>query len=469
MALATFKGGIHPYEGKELSMNAPIKELISHGEMVYPLSQGIGAPSQPAVAVGDRVLCGQIIAKAGGFVSANIVSSCSGTVKAIAPRLTQMGTMANSIIIDNDEQYETLEGINVPRDYMNMSKEEILEAVKSAGVVGLGGAGFPTHVKLAPKNADSIDYVIVNAAECEPYITADYRCMLEKSEMLVEGLKIMVKLFDNAKGVIAIEENKPEAIKKLKEMVKDEPKLEVVEMMTKYPQGGERNIINAITGRTLNSSMLPADVGCIVDNVDTVISVYLAVARNYPLMKRIVTVTGDAIANPGNFEVRVGTNMQQVVDAAGGFKVDPEKVIAGGPMMGFSVFSLDVPMTKTSSSIVAFVKDDVAASPVTACIRCGRCVNACPEHLVPQLMMKAAMDDDCARFDELSGTECVECGSCAYVCPAKRPLTQAFKNMRQKTNAWKREKAAKAKAEAEAKAAEEAAKAAGTEAKKEEK
>ena len=468
MALATFKGGVHPYEGKELSMDAPIKELIPHGEMVYPLSQGIGAPSQPAVAVGDRVLCGQTIATAGGFVSANIVSSCSGTVKAIAPRLTQGGSMANSIIIDNDDQYETLEGINVARDYSNFTKEEILGMVKAAGIVGLGGAGFPTHVKLAPKNPDAIDHVIVNAAECEPYITADYRCLLEKSEMLVEGLKIMVGLFDNAKGVIAIENNKPEAIKKLKELTANEPKIEVAQMRTKYPQGGERNIINAITGRTLNSSMLPADVGCIVDNVDTVISIYLAVARNYPLMKRIVTVSGDAIANPGNFEVRIGTNLQQLIEAAGGFKADPEKVISGGPMMGFAMFDLNVPMTKTNSAVTAFLKDEVAMNPVTACIRCGRCVAACPEHLVPQLLMKVSMDDDCEGFDALSGMECVECGSCAYVCPAKRPLTQAFKNMRQKTGAWKREMAAKPKAEAEAKAAAEAA-SAPAEAKKEEK
>ncbi len=458
MALATFKGGVHPYEGKELSMDAPIKELIPHGEMVYPLSQGIGAPSQPAVAVGDRVLCGQTIATAGGFISANIVSSCSGTVKAIAPRLTSGGSMANSIIIDNDDQYETLEGINVARDYSNFTKEEILGMVKAAGVVGLGGAGFPTHVKLAPKNPDAIDHVIVNAAECEPYITADYRCLLEKSEMLIEGLKIMLGLFDNAKGVIAIENNKPEAIKKLRELTAGEPRIEVVEMLTKYPQGGERNIINVITGRTLNSSMLPADVGCIVDNVDTVISIYLAVARNYPLMKRIVTVSGDAIANPGNYEVRIGTNLMQLIEAAGGFKSEPEKVIAGGSMMGFAMFDLNVPVTKTNSAVTAFLRDEVAMSPVTACIRCGRCVSACPEHLVPQLLMKAAMDDDCEGFDALSGMECVECGSCAYVCPAKRPLTQAFKNMRQKTGAWKRELAAKAKAEAEAKAAAEAKK-----------
>ncbi len=459
MGFATFKGGIHPYEGKELSMDRPVKELLPKGDVVYPVSQHIGAPASPIVAVGDRVLAGQTIAQAGGFVSSPIISAVSGTVKAIEPRRVPGGAMVNSIVITNDGQFEMVDGIGVDRDPQSLSKDEIKNIIRDSGIVGLGGAGFPTHVKLSPKDPNAIDYCIVNGAECEPYLTSDYRMMLEEPEKIVGGLKIMLQLFDNAKGVIGIESNKPEGIAKLQALVKDEPRIEVCVLQTKYPQGGERMLINAVTGRTLNSSMLPADVGCIVDNVDTVISIYMAVAKSTPLMRRIFTCTGDAIAEPGNFSVKIGTMFSEVVEAAGGFKVQPEKLLAGGPMMGPSLFTLDVPIIKTSSALTCFSHDMVAANPETPCIKCGRCVNACPSHIIPVLMMDAALADNIEKFDALNGMECMECGSCAYVCPAKRPLTQAFKNMRQKTAAWKRAQAAKAKAEAEAKAAEEAAKA----------
>ena len=269
--------------------------------------------------------------------------------------------------------------------------------------------------------------MIVNGAECEPYLTSYYRVMMEEPEKVVAGLKVMLQLFDNAKGVIAIENNKPEAIKKMKELVKDEPRIEVCELLTKYPQGGERTLIYAVTGRKVNSSMLPADAGCIVDNVDTVCAIYMAVCKTTPLMRRIVTVTGDAIANPKNFSVLLGTNYQEVIEAAGGFKQDPEKVISGGPMMGMAMFTLDVPVAKTSSAITCLTKDQVAEMEPTACIRCGRCVSVCPENLVPQKMMKAAMKHDLEKFD---GMECVECGCCSWICPARKQLTQAFKEMR---------------------------------------
>ena len=441
MGLATFKGGIHPYEGKEMSENKPVQVLIPKGEMVFPMAQHIGAPAKPLVKKGDRVLVGQKIGEAGGFISANVICSVSGTVNAVEHLLMVNGTMVTSVIVENDGLDEKIEHFGEDRDYTKLSKDEIRSIVKEAGIVGLGGAGFPTNVKLTPKDDSKIDYILVNGAECEPYLTSDYRMMLEEPEKIVGGLKVILSLFDNAKGVIGIENNKPEGIKKLEELVKNEPRIEVRPLLTKYPQGGERSLIYAITGRKVNSSMLPADAGCIVDNIDTVIAIYNAVCKQTPLIRKIITVTGDAIVNPQNFSVRLGTNYQELLEAAGGFKNDPEKVISGGPMMGQALFSLDLPVTKTSSALTCFSKDMVAAQEPTPCIRCGRCVSACPSHLVPPLMMNAAMKNNCEAFEKLNGMECMECGSCAYVCPAKRPLTQAFKDMRRQVAANRRKKA----------------------------
>ena len=430
MGLATFKGGIHPYEGKELSESKPVSVLQPKGEMVFPLSQHIGAPAKPLVAKGDQVLVGQKIGEPGGFISACVISSVSGTVKALEPRMVANGAMVPSIIVENDGKYETVEGFGRDRDPKTLSKEEIRNIVKEAGIVGLGGAGFPTHVKLTPKDESAIDTIIVNGAECEPYLTSDYRMMLEEPESIVKGLNVILSLFDNAKGVIGIENNKPEAIKKMTELVKDEPRITVCPLLTKYPQGGERSLIYAVTGRKINSSMLPADAGCIVDNVDTVISIYNAVCKTTPLIRRIITVTGDAIASPQNYSVRVGTSYKELLEASGGFKTEPEKVISGGPMMGQALFNLEIPVTKTSSALTAMTKDEVAVHAPSACIRCGRCVSVCPSHVVPQMMMDAAERSDIERFTALNGMECCECGCCTYVCPAKRPLTQAFKEMR---------------------------------------
>ena len=328
MGLKTFIGGVHPFEGKELAEHAPIKEILPKGQMVYPLSQHIGAPATPVVAVGDVVKKGQKIAEAGGFVSAPIYASVSGTVKAIEPRRVAVGDKVNSIIIDNDGLFDEVEYTAVA-DVTALTKEEIINKVKEAGIVGMGGAGFPTHVKLSPKEPEKIEYIIANCAECEPYLTADYRRMLENPEELVAGMKIILQLFDNAKGIFGIENNKPEAIKKMKELVKDEPRMEVVELKTKYPQGGERQLIFACTGRAINSKMLPADAGCIVDNVETIIAVNDAVKNGRPLMKRVATISGDAITTPGNFLYSMGMSYTELVEAAGGFKGQPEKLISG--------------------------------------------------------------------------------------------------------------------------------------------
>ena len=441
MGLATFKGGVHPYEGKELSEHKPVQILMPKGDLVYPMSQHIGAPAIPLVKKGDKVLAGQKIGEASGFISANVICSVSGTVKAVEPRRVANGAMVNSIVVENDGEYTAVEGLGADRDPAKLSKQEIRDIVKEAGIVGLGGAGFPTHVKLAPKDESKIEYILVNGAECEPYLTSDYRLMMEEPEKLVGGLKVILQLFDNAKGVIGIENNKPEAIKKLQELVKGESRIEVCPLQTKYPQGGERSLIYAVTGRKVNSSMLPADAGCIVDNVDTVISVYNAVCKTTPLMRRVVTVTGDAIANPQNFQVKIGTNMQELIEAAGGFKTEPEKLIAGGPMMGMALFGTDIPVTKTNSALLCMSKDEVAANAETPCIRCAKCVSVCPSHIVPVKMMKAALKGDCKAFEKVGGMECMECGSCTFICPAKRPLTQAFKEMRKTVAANRRKKA----------------------------
>lgn len=439
MGILTFKGGVHPYDGKKLSKDKPIQPLNPKGDLVYPLSQHIGAPAKAVVQKGDHVLMGQMIAEAGGFVSAPIYASVSGTVKGIEPHLTTVGSVVDAIVIENDEKYETVEFQGIS-SLDELSKEEILKRISLGGVVGMGGAGFPTHVKLAPKDPDKIDYILVNGAECEPYLTSDYRRMLEEPEKVVQGLKVILKLFDHAKGCICIEDNKPDCIAKISKLAEQEPRIEVKALKTKYPQGAERMLIYAVTKRKINSSMLPADAGCIVDNIDTVVAIYKAVMQGMPLMHRIVTVTGDGIADPQNFYVPIGTNYQELIDAAGGLKGQPKKLISGGPMMGFSMFDLNVPVTKTTSSLLCLQKDDVAEQPETACINCGRCVSGCPEHLVPSRLAKIAEHHDYERFEKMNGMECCECGCCSYVCPAKRPLAQSIKSMRKEILANRRKK-----------------------------
>ena len=429
MAKLTFVGGIHPYDGKELSKDMPIMDILPKGELVYPLSQHIGAPAKAIVQKGDRVLAGQKIAESGAFVSAPVYASVSGVVKSIEPRRVVTGDMVMSIVVENDGLYEDV-GFFPAAPLDKLSREEIIEIIREAGIVGMGGAGFPTHVKLSPKEPEEIDYVIANCAECEPYLTSDYRRMLEEPEKLIGGLKILLSLFENAQGILAVEDNKPDCIALLRKLTKDETNISVKALKTKYPQGGERHLIYATTGRKINSTMLPADVGCIVNNVDTIVAVYRALTEGRPLMERIVTVTGDAIENPRNFRVKIGMSYQEILEEAGGFRTKPEKIICGGPMMGFAMFDLNVPTTKTSTALLAFTKDEVSALEPGPCINCGRCVEVCPGRVIP-----SRLADYAERFDEEAflanhGMECCECGCCSYVCPAKRPLTQEIKSMR---------------------------------------
>lgn len=446
----SFRGGIHPEEdGKSLTSTAAIRPFLPKGEAVYPLSQHIGAPAVPVVAPGDRVLVGQPIAVPNGFISAAICSAVSGTVKEIRRVRTAAGRETDAVLIENDGLFAAIDGFDTPRDPADMTADEILRAIRDAGIVGQGGAGFPTHVKLTVKPGQEPDTVIVNGAECEPYLTSDLRLMLEQPERLLAGLDVVLRLFPKAQGVIAIEDNKPEAIALLTAQARTHERVRVQRLKTKYPQGGERMLIHAVTGRDICASRLPIAAGCIVLNVSTVISVYLAVCRRVPQIATIMTVTGDGAAAPCNLRVPTGSSHREVLEAAGGIKpgAQPEKIVSGGPMMGIALPDLDVPVVKTSSSLLLLCHDEVAAWEPTACIRCGRCVRACPERLVPAELAKKADSGDLAGYEKLGGMECIECGCCTVVCPAKRRLTQSFKYARAAVAAERRAAAARAKKE----------------------
>lgn len=422
----TFRGGVHPFDGKALTADAAVQKLTPTGDAVYPLRQHIGKPALPLVKKGDAVLVGQQIAAAADGLSACICSAVSGTVKAIEPRLCISGSRVTAIVIDNDGQYTPLPTLGQERSFHGMDNGEIRAIARAAGIVGLGGAGFPTDTKLTPAEDNAIEYVLINGAECEPYLTSDYRLMLENTEELLTGIRILLQMFPNAVGVIGIEDNKPEAVKKLTHLTETHPRVRVCPLKTKYPQGGERALIYAVTGRKVHTGVLPYQMGCIVHNVATVIALYRAVCRQTPLLSRVITLSGDAFRTVGNFEVPIGTSLAEVADAAGGFKKEPQKLIVGGPMMGTALAALDVPTLKTTSALLAFTDDSAARSAETACIRCGRCVTACPAFLVPQQMVRAVRKGDMDRFQTLGGMECISCGSCSYICPAHICLTQRF-------------------------------------------
>jgi len=443
----TFRGGVHPRGHKELSRDIPFETYLPQGEMVYPLGQHIGRPASPVVKKGDRVLAGQLIAEASAFVSANIVSGCSGTVKAVDKHRTIAGTMAECVIIENDGLYETVPGVGTLVDFHTLSREEIIAKVKKAGVIGMGGAGFPTHVKLMPKDPDAIRYVIVNGAECEPYITCDDQLMRTHANDIITGLRVLLSLFPNARGVIVIEDNKKEAIRAMETAANGSKGISVKAVPVKYPQGGERSCISVVTGAHYGITQLPADVGCIVDNVGTVYAIYKAVCESTPLMERGITITGEAVNTPHNYMTRIGVSCRELLEHAGGLKESGAvKVMAGGPMMGIAFDSLDVPMCKNNNAFTFLASDEVAEAQKiqTACIRCGRCVKVCPQGLTPQLMSAALEKKDYDRYEKkLHGLECISCGCCTFICPAKRPLTQEFKVAKAEIMAAKRAAQAK--------------------------
>lgn len=443
----TFRGGIHPYEGKEITEDKAIINVSPKGEMVFAMDQHIGSPATVCVNVGDSVKKGQIIGEPSGFISANVLSSVSGTVKAIEDRMSILGTKSTCVVIENDgldtwdEKWgsKKVAGEDAWKDY---TRDKIIEIVRDAGIVGLGGAAFPTHIKLNPKNFEKIDTVLINGAECEPYLTSDYRDMIESKDCLICGCKILQKVFPNAEIKICIEDNKPKAVESLTECVADEEKISVVTLKTKYPQGGERQLIYAVTKRRVNSKKLPAEVNVIVDNVGTVIAIYNAVVKNTPLLGRVITCSGDAFLKPGNYYVPCGMNYLTFINETCPFIATPKKIINGGTMMGTAVASLDIPFSKRSNALLAFLEDDEDIYETTPCINCKRCMDACPINLMPMSMMKCALSHQYEEYNKLNGLECIECGCCTYVCPAKRPLTQNFKMMKKKTSEYLKTKEA---------------------------
>jgi len=422
--LKTFKlGGVHPPENK-FSADKPIESLPLPKSVFIPVAQHIGAPANPVVKRGDEVKTGQVIAKSSSFVSTNIHSSVSGKVKKVDFSADSSGYPKQGILIDVEGD-EWIEGIDrsddVVKDF-DLSGKEIIDKIQEAGIVGLGGATFPTHVKLIPPKGMKADVLLINGVECEPYLTSDHRLMLEKADEILVGTKLLMKALGVEQSVIGIENNKPDAIKLLSEKTNSIQGISVQALKVKYPQGGEKQLIKAVTGKEVPSGGLPIAVGAVVSNVGTAFAVYEAVQKNKPLIERIVTITGKGLEKPSNFKVRIGTPTQALIDAVGGLPEDTGKIISGGPMMGKAVHSADVPVTKGTSGILLVKEQDAKRKEPITCIRCSRCVTVCPMGLEPYLLKKLSQNQIFDRAEEEKIMDCIECGSCAYTCPSNLPL-----------------------------------------------
>ncbi|MBN2626511.1 MAG: electron transport complex subunit RsxC [Spirochaetales bacterium] len=427
-SLATFPRGIHPPGGKGLTESTEIRTAALPPVAIIPLSQHIGAPAKCLVNPGDTVQEEQLIGEASGFVSANIHSSVPGTVKDIREIYLPNGMKSQAVAIELTGEFTRLGKESKREEWKSLDNDAIRNRIREMGVVGMGGATFPTHVKLSLPEGKSCEYFIINAVECEPYLTSDHKIMLTQAEEILEGIEIVRKLLNPEKVIIGIEANKMDAARKLEELIaRMGVDVEVAPLKVKYPQGAEKSLIRAITGREVPSGKLPLEVGVINANVGTCFAIYEAVVYNKPLVERLVTVSGSAVKNPGVFKVRVGTTVRDLIEECGGFTEEPEKIISGGPMMGFAFFDLDTPIMKGTSGIVALTGKDVKKSGVTACLSCGKCVSACPMGLNPTQIYKYL---DFEMIKEAADTrlmDCVECGSCAYVCPAHLPLVQMFR------------------------------------------
>lgn len=420
-------GGVHPAENK-LSAGSPIREAALPKQAVFSMFQHIGAPAKPVVQKGDVVKVGTLLAEAGGFVSAPVYSSVSGKVNKIDAVLDASGTRRMAVIIDVEgDEWE--ESIDRSKDLVRLSdrpdldSKTIVEKIKNAGIVGLGGATFPCHVKLTPPPGNKAECVIINAVECEPYLTADHRLMLEHADEILVGVDLIMKAVNVTKGYIGIENNKPDAVKLMTEKASLYPNIEVVPLKVKYPQGGEKQLIDAVIGRQVPAPpAIPISVGAVVQNVGTAFAIYEAVMKNKPLIDRIITVTGKSVKNPSNLLARLGTPFQQLIDECGGLPEDTGKIIGGGPMMGKALLSLDVPMTKGSSGLLIMNEKEARRSEPQPCIRCAKCVSACPMGLEPFLLSKAAALEEWEMAEKNDVVSCIECGSCQFTCPSKRPL-----------------------------------------------
>ncbi|MDO4562444.1 MAG: electron transport complex subunit RsxC [Clostridia bacterium] len=441
MKTATFRHGIHPGDHKDYTSARTIQKLGESEIMIFPLSQHIGAPCEALVSVGDRVYVGTKIGDCGAFVSAPIHSSVSGEVIKIEQRRTVNGTLANCVVVKNDFKNAAEPSINVPKDYEKCTPEEICALVREAGIVGMGGATFPTHVKLTVPKDKKIDCLIINGAECEPYLTSDHRVMLETPEQVVLGLKIAMRATGADKGYIAVETNKADAIKLLSSLVENEENIAVRPLKVKYPQGSEKHLIYAITHREVPSGGLPSDVGAVVLNIDTTTAIARKFLYGTPLIRRIVTLGGDAVKNPENYYVKIGTPISWIIEQNGGFAAEPRKVLAGGPMMGIPLFDLDVPVVKGTGAVLAFTSDVLCLQEQEDnCIRCGKCVSACPMNLLPLYINDYYRINNVSMCEKYNAADCIECGSCSFVCPSKRHLVQTIRLAKQEVISQKRER-----------------------------
>lgn len=422
--MKTFKmGGIHPTENKfSAGKRIVVAELPK--QVVIPLAHYIGAPSEAVVKKGDVVKVGQLIGNANGFISANVHASVSGKVSKVDVHLDATGYKRSSVFIDveGDEWAEEIDCSTELKRECNLSTEEIINRIQSAGIVGLGGATFPAHVKLSPPTGKKAECLIVNAVECEPYLTNDHALMLEKGEEILVGTTIAMKVLDVKKAFIGIENNKQDAIDYLKKIAVNYPGIKVVALKVQYPQGGEKQLIDAIINRQVPSGRIPIEVGTVVQNVATIYAIYEAVQKNKPMVDRVITVTGKSAINPGNYLVRIGTLLSEIAEATGGVPADTGKIVGGGPMMGRSLMTLEVPTAKGSAGILYIPREESIRKPIKNCIRCTKCVNVCPMGLEPYLLMNQSERNMWPEMEANRTMDCIECGSCSYTCPSNRPL-----------------------------------------------
>ncbi|NLM07151.1 MAG: electron transport complex subunit RsxC [Tissierellia bacterium] len=423
----TFKGGVHVPHNKHFTENKQV-ELAKDPEVVYiSMQQHIGAPCAPLVNKGDYVKLGQKIGESNAFVSSPIHSSVSGTVKDVGKMVGTSGLKNDFIIIESDGKNEKSEEYFNERNWEDLNYEEVLAIIKDSGITGMGGASFPTVVKLSPPPDKKVDTVILNGAECEPYLTSDYRLMVESPRNVYIGCRIIMKALKVDKGYIAIEDNKMEAYEKIKEAVGSDESVKVVLLKTKYPQGDEKRIIDALLNRQVPSGGLPADVGCVVDNVATANAIYEAVVEGKPLYERIMTVTGDGIKEPKNLKIKVGTKFSEIIEQCGGFSGNPGKIIAGGPMMGIAQGSTDIAAVKASGGLLILNEEEAFYPEPSNCLKCGKCLDVCPVHLQPIFISGYALNKNFEMAEKYNALDCVECGSCSFICPANRPLVESIR------------------------------------------
>lgn len=423
----SFKGGKHVKDYK-ITASCEARPLMPCQEHIYPVIQHIGAPNVPIVKVGDEVKVGQKIADSDAFMSSPIHSSVSGKVTAIKKHVHPSGNMVEAIFVENDSLYTPIDNPNIIEDYTKLEPAELIKIIREAGIVGMGGAGFPTHIKLAPKTTPK--YLIVNGAECEPYITTDHRRMVENAEDIVDGIHIVMHILGVKSAYIGIENNKRKCMEALRKASRYDESINIISMKTKYPQGAEKVLVKTITGRSIPVGMLPADVGCVVINVETVYNISKTIRTGMPMTESLVTVSGDAINEPDNFIVPFGVPISFLIEQAKGFKCEPKKIIMGGPMTGTAQYTLDVPGIKTTSAILAFANPPQIYDEESPCIRCGRCVEMCPMNLMPNKLSKAALDEDVEKALKYNILDCMQCGVCSYVCPSKKNLLANIRNIR---------------------------------------